>query len=173
VIVKRSLSGLCCLQRYICCLHYITLNKYMESSGNVHTGRVTVRGADVSTTRRFDDRRFDDKPLIDRRFADALWDVSTTTLGPLCRGYLPVQHCLAGSSHPIGWRRGLLVSGVFCVSALVPRRLVQRPIYPNAPLLCSPPLDERYEETSLLKADSAPAERCDQVQGQQVTTTST
>ena len=70
MIVKRSLSGLCCLQRYICCLHYITLNKYMESSGNVHTGRVTVRGADVSTTRRFDDRRFDDKPLIDRRFAD-------------------------------------------------------------------------------------------------------
>jgi len=43
-------------------------------------------------------------------------DVSTTTLGQLCRGYLPVQHCLAGSRHPIGWRRGLLVSCVLYVS---------------------------------------------------------
>ena len=69
----------------------------------MHTG-IQGRGADVSTTRRFDDR-----------------------LGRLCRGYLPVQHCLAGSSHPVGWRRGLLVSGVVFVSmALVPRHLEQR-----------------------------------------------
>jgi len=98
---------------------------------------MTRWGADVSTTH--------------------FWDVSTTTLGPLCRGYLPVQHCLVGSSHAVGWRRGLLVSGVvfismalvprhleqqstrrhrllvsgeICVSALVPGRLVQRSIHP-------------------------------------------
>ena len=103
-------------------------------------------------------------------------DVSTTHFGRFDDNpWTSVSWLSAGSTLSCGfWRRGLLLSGILCVSALVPRRLVQRSIHPWAPLLCSPPLDDRYEETSLLKADMAPAERCDQVQGQcRVTTTST